>query len=159
MKKFHSQFRCLLVASLFSGISFFANAAETNLEKWPEDLSLINLIATPERYDGHLVSVTGHVTVRLEDMSICFAKVTYSGKDCIWINIDSGPFETQDDIKRLDKRMKILNQFNGKTAVIVARFDQKNKGHLRQWSGALTDIVRIYGKNKDYTFKDQASKK
>lgn len=159
MKKLHDQSCRLLIGCLFSGISLFANGTEAHAENQSESLSLINLIATPERYDGHLVLVTGHVTVGLENMSICFMKVNYSSKDCIWLNIDSGPYETEDDRKRIEKKMKLLNKFNGKVATIEARFDQNNKGHFGMWSGALKDLVRIYGKNNYHTFEDKAAQK
>lgn len=156
MKKNHNQFRYLMVACLFYGTSLFANEVEANLENRFQSISLINLIATPERYDGKLVLVTGYATVGRENMSICLTRVRNSSKDCLWLNVDSGPYETEDDRKRIDKKYKLLYKFNGKLATIEAIFDQNDTGHFGMWSGALRDFVRIYDlKNKYYVFDDK----
>ncbi|MFZ6874181.1 hypothetical protein ACO0LF_19160 [Undibacterium sp. Di27W] len=160
MKKSHNQFQYLLVACLFSGISLFANGAEADLGNRFQHLSLINLIATPERYDGKLVLVTGYVTVGRENMSMCLTKVRHSSKDCLWLNVDSGPYETDDDRKRIDKKMKVLYKFNGKVATIEAIFDQNDMGHFGMWSATLKDVVRIYdNKDKYYSLEDKAVQK
>ncbi|MFZ6711981.1 hypothetical protein ACO0LN_23025 [Undibacterium sp. TC9W] len=152
-----SQILRLMVACLFSGTSLFATATEADVENRFQSLSLINLIATPERYDGKLVLVTGYVTVGRENMSICLTKVRNSSKDCLWLNVDSGPYETEEDRKRIDKKYKVLYKFNGKVATIEAIFDQNDMGHFGMWSGALKDFVRIYDfKNKYYMFDDKA---
>lgn len=159
MKKLHDQFCRVLIGSLFFGIALFANSAEARAENQSENLSLINLIATPERYDGHLVLVTGYVTVGRENMSICLTKVRNSSKDCLWLNVDSGPYETDDERKRIDKKYKVLYKFNGKVTTIEAIFDQNDMGHFGMWSGALKDFVRIYDhKDSYYTFEDKAAK-
>ncbi len=158
MKKFHYKFHHLLSCCLLAGACLLIGGAKAGTENQAEDVSLINLIATPERYDGRLVLVTGYVTVGLENMSICLMKVKLSSKDCLWLNVDSGPYETLEDEKRINKKMKVLNKFNGKIARLRARFDPHNKGHFGGWSGSLRDMVDIYdGKDKVYALQEKTA--
>lgn len=110
-------------------------------------VSLINLVATPERYDGKLVLVTGYVSIELENMSICPTKNTQSTKDCVWINIDSGPFDTDEDVLRFKVKEKIWKQFHAKTVTIRGTFDKDDTGHFGGWSGAIKNVIEVYGKH------------
>ncbi|MFZ3001533.1 MAG: hypothetical protein WA071_14490 [Undibacterium umbellatum] len=130
---------CLLVATVFLATGAMANTREQVL-----NLSLINLIATPERYHGKQVNVTGYVFVGMENMSLCPYQIEVSSKDCVWINIDSGPYASDADKERISKKMAVLEKFNGKVATIIARFNKKDQGHFGGWSGALTKIVDVY---------------
>ena len=152
--------RHLLNTCLLATTNLFANGAMAETDNQSVSVSLINLIATPERYHGKLVHVTGYISLGVEDNSICPMKVKISSKDCIWINIDSGPYETKADEKRILKKMTILHKFKGKVATIKAKFDQENQGHFGSSSGALTDIVDIYGDTyKAYSFRDKFAEK
>ncbi|MES2041007.1 MAG: hypothetical protein V4495_24585 [Pseudomonadota bacterium] len=130
---------CLLAAAVVLATGAMAKTREHAL-----DLSLINLVATPERYHGKLVIVTGYIFVGKENMSICPYQVEVSSKDCIWLNIDSGPYASDADQQRISKKMAVLEKFHGKTATIIARFNKKHQGHFGLWSGALTKIVDVY---------------
>ncbi|MFZ6709621.1 hypothetical protein [Undibacterium sp. TC9W] len=148
--------RHLLSTCLLATIALFATAAAAKTKaKAPEqalDLSLINLIATPERYHGKLVNVTGYIFVGTENMSICPYPVEVSSKDCVWINIDSGPTASDADQERIFKKLAALEKFNKKTATIIARFNKNHQGHFGGWSGELTKIVDVY----DY--RDQSAR-
>lgn len=115
-------------------------------------VSLINLIATPERYDGKLVFVTGYASIGLENMSLCPFKHTASTKDCIWLNIDSGPYATDEDMRRYNAKEKVWEKFNGKIVSIRGTFDKKDTRHLGMWSGAIKDIVEVSSKNAHFSF-------
>ncbi len=148
--------RHLLSACLMATIALFATAAAAKTKvKTPEqtlDLSLINLIATPERYHGKLVNVTGYIFVGPEKMVVCPYPVEVSSKDCVWINIDSGPTASDADQERIFKKLAVLEKFNKKTATIIARFNKNHQGHFGGWSGELTKIVDVF----DY--RDQSAR-
>ncbi|MFZ6746946.1 hypothetical protein ACO0LC_27275 [Undibacterium sp. JH2W] len=136
--------RHVLRTGLMAIVTLFATAAAAKPLERAIDLSLINLVATPERYHGKLVNVTGYIFVGMEHMSICPYQVEVSSKDCLWINIDSGPYASHADRERISKKMAVLEKFYGKTATIIARFNKKDQGHFGLWSGALTKIVDVY---------------
>ena len=137
----------MLAVAVFLATGAMAKAPEQVL-----DLSLINLIATPERYHGKLVNVTGYIFVGPENMSICPYPVEVSSKDCVWINIDSGPTASDADQERIFKKLAALEKFNKKTATIIARFNKNQQGQFGGWSGELTKIVDVY----DY--RDQSAR-
>ncbi|PXX33717.1 hypothetical protein DFR42_12913 [Undibacterium pigrum] len=137
---------------------FFATAAMAGTREKVLELSLINLVATPERYHGKQVNVTGYVFIGTENMSLCPYTVQVSSKDCIWINIDSGPYASDADKKRISKKMAVLEKFNGKTATIIARFDKKDHGHFGGWSGALTKIIDVYDHTDESALKSSVWK-
>lgn len=105
---------------------------------------MINLIATPERYDGKLVFLTGYVTIGLEHMTVCPSKSPLSGKDCLWLEIDDGPFIDRSDVMREKSKEKIWMQFDGKVVSIRGVFDKDETGHFGQFSGAIRDVVDVY---------------
>lgn len=104
-----------------------------------ESVSLINLIATPERYDNKKVVAAGWITLELENMSLCIAKEVPSGKECVWVELDD---ETRNH-QAFEKRLNQWRQHNGKLVVVHGVFGKANQGHLGGWSGALQKIERI----------------
>jgi len=144
MKALHILLRQLLPTCLLAGAALLATTAVAQTRERRLSLSLINLIATPERYHGKLVHVTGYIFTGMEHMSICPYQVEISNKDCIWLNIDSGPYASDVDKARYAKKMAVLEKFQGKPAGIFARFNKNNRGHFGLWSGELTKIVDVY---------------
>ncbi len=134
----------LLHICLLTGATLLANAAAAKTPEQALDLSLINLVATPERYHGKLVHVTGYIFTGMEHMSICPYQVEISNKDCIWLNIGSGPYASDADKARYAKKMAALEKFQGKPATIIAKFDKNDRGHFGLWSGSLKKIVEVY---------------
>ncbi len=144
MKIPHFLSRYLLPVCLLTGATLLANTAAAKTPEQALDLSLINLVATPERYHGKLVFVTGYIFVGTENLSICPYPVLVSSKDCVWIDIDSGSSASAADQEGVSKKLAALEKFNGKTASIIARFNKKHHGHFGGWSGALTKIVDVF---------------
>ncbi len=112
-------------------------------DKIGKSVSLTNLVATPERYEGKLVYVVGYISIGLENMSLCPSKKPLSRKDCIWLTIDSGPFETDEDIKRFTEKEKRLKPFNGQVVSVRGVFDSHDTGHFGMWSGAIRNIIEV----------------
>ena len=102
-----------------------------------ESISLINLIATPERYEKKKVVVSGWINLNLEDMTLCLAKVVPSGKECVWIELEDGNMEA------FKKRLSQWQQHDGKLVVVHGVFNKENQGHFGGSSGALEKIERI----------------
>jgi hypothetical protein len=95
-----------------------------------ESVSVINLIATPERFHGKKVVVSGWLTLEVEDMSLCLTQNVASPKECIWVDIE-------------DERLKSLKKYRNELATVHGTFDKDETGHLGGWSGGIIKIARI----------------
>jgi len=136
----------LLTILLYSTLSYFSQpviaeeASDKKIDEatqFPILVSLINLIATPERYDKKFIDVTGFATIELENMSLCLSKESLSTSECIWIEL----YEPEKDIEISTEREKHFKQFHRKVVNLQGTFDMKNTGHFGFWpAGAIKNI-------------------
>lgn len=131
------------LALLFCALSI-TNCLSAEFEKG-QRVSLFRLIANPNPYHSKVVFVTGYVSIALEDMSVCPIRDPLTRQDCLWLKIDDGPFETDKDMERFDKRKRAWIKFHKKVVSIRATFDKNETGHLGGWSGGLTKITEVFG--------------
>lgn len=100
------------------------------------EVSLINLIATPEKYDGKLVRVVGVGNINFESNGLYLSKEDYKKcvtKNAVWLDIDEG---------KLSTTYANLKQSNGKYILIEGVFDSKKMGHFDRYSGTVENITR-----------------
>ena len=107
-------------------ISFFrANAVEVN------NVSIINLISTPDKYEGKFVRIFGFVKLEFEGTGIYLTEAdlkNYLGKNGLWLEgVNSDQW----------------GQYNGSLCLVEGIFDSKNTGHMGAWSGAIKNVSRI----------------
>ena len=134
--------RALLVTTLLTtSLSF---AADTS--PFPEWVSLINLIATPEKYHNKEVSFSAYVTVEFEDMSICLTEHTLSSKECLWLDIKPPQGTTGQDVGRYKAIEVAWRYVNRQVVSVQGTFDKDNTGHLGGWSGAVKNVTWVNGK-------------
>jgi hypothetical protein len=96
----------------------------------PQDVSIIQLIATPERFDGKQVRVIGYLHQEFEKSGIYLHQVDHDlsiSRNAVWVNgrCNSG-----------------TSSLNDQYVVIEGRFSGGEQGHFGAWSGALNDIIR-----------------
>ena len=104
-------------------------ATQVSVSDEPVDVSLINLIATPERYEGRQVRLIGYLHQEFES---------------------SGIYLTQDDHELSIYRNGLWlsgfcgsgSSLNDKYVLIEARFTGGEHGHMGMWSGSLSDVTR-----------------
>ncbi len=100
-------------------------------------VSMINLIATPDKYHGKLVRVIGVSNLEFEGYKIYLSKehrdigVT---KNSIWISID------YDSVGKTEDK---LVKYNGQYVLVEGIFDKDYKGHLDLNSGSIMNITRF----------------
>ena len=110
-------------------------------EKSGDDIycvSLINLIASPEKFDGKRVSVSGIMCMQYEETVLYLSYDDYDNmvtKNSIWIDIDSENAE-------LDKV----------PVIIEGTYHKVNDGFINMCSGSISDITRI---EKSYVRKNK----
>ena len=128
---------CLRLLAVLAPIALLAGLGATRAagaqESEPVTVSLVQLIATPERYDGKRVLVDGFVWLEFEGDAVYLHKDDYEHalyKNGLWLDVP----------ERYEKQRRTLR---GRYALVVARFDAGSKGHFGMWSGGLRDVERL----------------
>lgn len=100
-----------------------------------QDASLINLIATPEKYHQKHIRVIGFLNIEFEGNAIYLHEEDYRrriSKNSIWINLNNKTSE------------KIYEDKLSKTYVILeGTFNMNNNGHMSLSSGSIEKITRV----------------
>ena len=101
------------------------------------DVSVIQLIATPERFDGKRVRVIGFLNLEFEGNALYVHREDYDqaiAKNALWI--DTTPQKTGSVSAFASKNLS--NQY----VIVEGVFDAKNTGHKGSFSGAIKEISR-----------------
>ena len=97
------------------------------------NVSIINLIANPEKYHNKDVTVIGVGNLEFEGNKICLSNndLEYHViNNCLWITLNQEVSENE------------VESLNGKYIIIEGTFDMEYTGHLGMYSGAIVDITR-----------------
>jgi uncharacterized lipoprotein NlpE involved in copper resistance len=98
-------------------------------------LSLVNLIATPEKYHGKKVQIIGYINIEFEGNGIYLHKEDYDSSICsngFWVSINE------------NIRKKINEEKLNKSYVLIeGTFNMNQRGHMGLWSGEIEKITRI----------------
>lgn len=98
-----------------------------------QSVSLMQLMATPERYEGKEVYVVGFMHLEFE------GDVLYTYREDWTQNLMSNGIWLDVDSKKYQQTLKLNNNY----VVIEGTFTTKLKGHLGMYAGAITNIVRV----------------
>ena len=93
-------------------------------------ISMVELLANPEKYSGKLVSVVGFVSFEFEGTAIYLHKEDYENmliRNSYWLSLGSSS----------------IPKFNLRYANVEGRFIYKKGGHLDLWQGFFTEIKSI----------------
>lgn len=104
-------------------------------------VSIVNLIATPERFHGKKVQVIGYLEMGAGHIWLSLGKNSFQNEGVLLV-IHEGEIETREDFeeyKNKEKRMRL--QFGGRVVLMEGEFDMDiSSSQLR---GGIRDIVRI----------------
>jgi hypothetical protein len=107
-------------------------------------VDVMQLIAHPAKYTGKLVSVSALVTVEFENMTLCSISAKVRNIDsCVWLEIDSGPYESAADELRYKKALASWTPFNRKQVIVRGVFVGGQSGHFGMWSGAISQVASV----------------
>jgi hypothetical protein len=98
----------------------------------PVDVSLIQVIANPETFDGKLVRVIGFLRLEFEGNALYFHREDYENgllRNGIWV-------EATPEITR-DRKTLNMNY-----VLLEGVFNAKDRGHMGMWSGSIRQIRR-----------------
>ena len=97
-----------------------------------ELISIIQLIVTPEKFDGKRVAVMGFLRLEFEGTAIYIHQDDYEHgivKNGVWVSPLNGMCEKP---KNLDQKYVLLE----------GRFDANKNGHMGLFSGSIVEITR-----------------
>jgi hypothetical protein len=127
MKKF------LVILLLVFGFNSLAFTQNSNVkEEKMYSISLIQLLANPEKYHGKKIHVMGYLNLEFEGNAIYLHKEDYEHslvKNGFWVEISN-------------KTMKNGKEINQKYVLIEGEFDMNSHGHMGLWSGSIKNITR-----------------
>lgn len=101
------------------------------------DVSLINLIATPDKYDGKVIRVIGVSNIEFEGTAIFLSKEDFLNmvtKNALWMSFNE---------KAIDQSGKELSKYNGKYVLVEGVFRKNHHGHMGLFSGTIENITRF----------------
>jgi hypothetical protein len=108
------------------------------------EVSLIQLISSPERYHGQAVRLSGFLHVEFEGTGIYLSREDANyliNRNGLWVSFDSGDWSAVGMTPR---------QFNRKYVLIEGFFDKDNHGHMGAWSGAVRSVWRAMEEQRYY---------
>lgn len=113
-----------------------ARCETPRVEPWPRTVSLIQLIANPERYDGQRVQVVGYVKLEFEGTAIYTHHTDYEyglTKNGLWLDFDPGA----------RTRLCMDASKNNRYAYVQGIFRASRQGHMGLFSGTLSELSRL----------------
>lgn len=97
------------------------------------EVSMVQLLATPEKYHGKLVRVIGVGNLEFEGNYLSLSKEdhAYGVGNSVWIELGNKatPYEK-------------AKKYNGKYVIVEGFFDKDDRGHFDMFCGSIKDISR-----------------
>ncbi|WP_078118585.1 YgdI/YgdR family lipoprotein [Thiosocius teredinicola] len=87
-------------------------------------VTVAQLVITPERYHGKKVQVYGKLSVKYEAYGVL------SGEHEVWV-------------KLTDEQKRRFESLDGKKGFVSGVFDGFGTGHLGMWGGTIQDVTRF----------------
>jgi hypothetical protein len=137
MEKRHFILVLFVLIFLTAHISVFSQVQDdTTLNKANQNalsVSIIDLIANPDMYDGKLVRVIGVGNIEFEGNAIYLSRDDwkYVTKNGLQIELSSNASPRSE-----------AEKFNGKYVIVEGVFNMRNKGHFDMWSGSIINVTR-----------------
>lgn len=109
--------------------------------QYATDVSMVQLLATPEKYDGKLVRVIGVGNLEFEGNYISLSKEDHmhGAGNSIWIELGEKAI-SYDEAK----------EYNGKYVIVEGFFDKDDRGHFDMFCGSIKDISRYQLWERDH---------
>src|SRR5450755_262932 len=98
----------------------------------PTDVTLVQLIANPEKFDGRLIRVIGFLRLDFEGNVLYLHREDYDNAilgDGIWV----------DETSEMNKQRAKLNM---SYVLLEGIFSSRERGHMGMWSGTIKEVRR-----------------
>ena len=130
-----------VVFAILFGIKIYQNKlvesgyGETpnSANQYAKDVTMIQLIATPEKYNGQLVRVIGVGNLEFEGNCVSLSKedLKYGVGNSIWIELGEKAISYEE-----------AQKYNGEYVIIEGVFDKDDCGHMDMFCGSIKNISR-----------------
>ena len=122
--------RYMIVAAL--SVAAFSFTTRGRAVEMAENVSMVQLIATPEKFDGKFVRVIGFLNLEFEGDALYLHRedLVQSLDNCVWVH--------RTDVMERDRK-----KLNRHYVMIEGNFDAQDHGHMGMFGGAIKDITRI----------------
>ncbi|MCH5188157.1 MAG: hypothetical protein J1F63_07110 [Oscillospiraceae bacterium] len=131
----------LVTAYVFNLWNLAFNKMLNNYMTEPQEVSLIQLIAHPRKYDGRFVRVEGVGSLEFEDTALYLSKYDYEyivGKNSVWLELYVEEDGDISDIVDPDAQ-------DGEYVLVEGIFNMWNNGHYDMHAGAIEKVTRYEG--------------
>ncbi len=141
------------VASLFASISSSQNRLTIDSLNYKlkgfETVSMIQLIANPQLYEGKRVQVSGVMHLKYGDEALYLSKEDgdfLRTANALWIDFVNSPkIQTL-----LADSTPALGYFDGKKVILRGFFNYNNTGHLNAYAGAIERVDYVFEQRQWY---------
>jgi hypothetical protein len=122
----------------------------------PQSVSLIQLIATPEKYNGKFVRVEGYLHYKFEDSALYFTKDhadRLDGRNALWVS-----YASSETIQLQPKEKDGIKYFDCEWALLEGIFKYESDhghGHMGMFSGELKNVTRVMKQRQWYDGKKE----
>lgn len=123
-----------IIFVVFFGLKSFNNKGRSGSDNQnAKDVTMLQLITAPEKYDGEFVRVIGVSSYDFEKSCITLSKEDskYSIGNSIWIEFDEKLASSEE-----------FELYNGEYVILEGFFDMDDCGHLGQYCGSIKSINR-----------------
>jgi len=134
-----------------------ASASAAADQDCAQRVPLAKLIANPDAYHGKALWVVASVTIEFENMTACPSANETRVKSCLWLDIDDGPYKTDQDTARYESKLQTWKRFNLQTVAIRATFDKNLRGHFSMWPAGLRNVTEMSGHQDGWSFTTNAA--
>ncbi len=133
----------ILVNSLFAQNSI-RDTINTEDARY-SDISIIQLIVNPVKYDGKKISVSGYMHIKFEDCAIYLTKTDadyLNGANGLWISFSKNieKLSINSGYKKSDVP---ISYFDCKFVRITGIFNMNERGHMGMFAGAIDSVQNI----------------
>lgn len=104
-------------------------------------VSIVKLLANPEKYHNRMVNVKGFLHHKFEDSKIYLTKEHSqfnSHENALWVNYDENVI-----VEPLKGGKEDLQSMDRKFVTLVGYFDMNSNGHFGNYAGTIRDVIRI----------------
>jgi len=120
------------------GFAIVASIGASGGQREPEPVSIIQLLATPARYEGRLVQVRGIAHFEFEESALYLHREDadhMNSANGLWL--EAGGHDDLSDV----------------FVLVEGRFTARSHGHLGAWPGEIDHVTRLEraGTRKDYS--------
>lgn len=98
-----------------------------------KDVSMIQLIANPQQYDGKPIRVMAFLHLEFEGNALYLHREDFDKSllsNAVWISLD-------------DQQIRTSKKFSGGYVLVEGVFSAKDRGHLGIFSGSIQQVTRV----------------